>query len=293
MKSFKNTTHLYFPNLQKAWQGMNEYLFIYEDKIESENRGGAFGAQMVCLDTIIHAEKAWVDPDFDFGEKLGYSPTKWTTLVNNYVSNQYLDMLRAEVTRREKTSARMYNYTFHFSNKYGSGKDCLISLTLSRRPNSDRPFASFVIRTSEITKRLLFDFLLVQRIIEYVYGHNDVQVDVYAQHWYITAESFIMYNNTRPIKKIAKKHNIKKGNAERFQAKILEKFDEFMNHPDPHGVMFRVNRRSMLQIQKGPDGKPLSGVKSMLAKDLILKEIENYPEGVITRRQILKHKKNG
>ena len=153
-------TVLEFKNLQRAWQGMNEYLFLEEKKIRKTGTGGAFGSQMVCFDTIVMVDKAKIDPDFNFGERLGYTPTKWTSLVSNYADYYYLDMVRAEITRREKQRARMYNYTLHFSNKHGAGKDCLISLTFSRRPDRDRPFVSFVIRTSEITKRLLFDFLL-------------------------------------------------------------------------------------------------------------------------------------
>lgn len=282
-------TVLKFEDLQEAWQGMNEYLFLAEEDITNRDVGGAFGSQMVCMDTIIEANIASVDEEFDFGEKLGYARTKWTTLVNNYIDYSYLDMFRAEVSKREKQRARMYNYTLHFANKYGSGKDCLISLTVARRPNRERPFASFVIRTSEITKRLLFDFLLVQRILEHVYGHNDVEVNIYAQHWYITAESFIMYNNIKPILKLRRKLG---PDLMKFQEKIMGKFDEYMNHPDPHNVMFRVNRRSMLQIQKGEDGKPLSGVKSMKAKELTLKEIVNFPKDIITRNQMLRYEKS-
>jgi hypothetical protein len=284
-------TVLKFKDLQKAWQGMNEYLFIDEKTITDNKAGGAFGAQMVCMDTIVKAKSGKIDEDFDFGEVLGYSRTKWTTLVNNYVNFHYLDMLRSEITRREKTKARMYNYTFHFANKYGSGKDCLISLTVARRPDREKPFASFVIRTSEITKRLIFDFLLVQRILEYLYGYSDFEVHLYAQHWYVTAESFIMYNNVRDIKKLYKK-KLGKKEPEKFQAKILSKFEEFYNHPNPQDVMFRVNRRSMVQIQRGPDGKPLSGVKSLKASELTLKEVTNYPDGVITRKQILNYNKH-
>lgn len=284
-------TVLKYKDLQKAWEGMNEYLFVDERKIVETDTGGAFGSQMVCLDTIIEVDKAEVDSTFDFGEKLGYARTKWTTLVNNYVNYYYLDMLRSEVSKRENQRARMYNYTLHFANKYGSGKDCLISLTVARRPNRDLPFASFVIRTSEITKRLLFDFLLVQRILEYLYGTNEIQVNVYAQHWYITAESFVMYNNIKSIRKLAKLNNIY-SNPAVFQDKILKKFKEYMNHPDPFNVMFRVNRRSMLQIQRDSNGKPLSGVKPLIAKDLTLKPIVNYPGNVMTRTQVLNYQRN-
>lgn len=281
---------LEFDTLQSSWEGMNKFLFINEQDIVDGGHGGAFGSQMVCMDTIVKSRKAEVDQSFDFGRILGYSKNKWTTLVNNYVNYHYLDMVRAEVSKREKQKARMYNYTLHFSNKYGSGKDCLISLTFARRPNSERPFASFVIRTSEITKRLLFDFLLVQRIVEYVYGHNDVAVDLYAQHWYITAESFVMYNNVAKLKNLAREHGILKAPL-KFQSKILQKLDEYLNHPDPFGVMFRVNKRSMLQIQKDSMGNPLSGVKSMKASELLLKPIKNYPANVLTRNDVIKFEK--
>src|SRR5690606_12852585 len=101
--------NLYFSNLQEAWQGINEYLFLNEKEIEQKG-GGAFGSEIVSFDNLVVIDRAIIDPEFDFGKKLGYAKQKWTSLVNNYCDYHYLDMVKAEVGRREKQKARMYNY---------------------------------------------------------------------------------------------------------------------------------------------------------------------------------------
>lgn len=286
-------TKLHFGDMQKAWMGINEYLFLEGQKIEKLS-GGLYGTEMLSYNNFVTINRAWVDPDFDFGKVLGYSYMKWSSLVGNYVNPRYLDLLRAEIGRRTGKKARSYNYSFHFSNLYGGGKDCLVSLIFTKRINAPHPIVVFTIRTSEVTKRLLFDFLLVQRIIEYIYGHNDVEVHFYAPSFYVTAESLVMYNNVKDLKKLLKKY--KKNNPEsdhKFHTKAMDVFDKFYNHPEPEAVTFRVNRRSMMQIQHDAEGNPKSGVKSMFAKDLLInREIFELPKDVISKSQIRKHQKS-
>jgi hypothetical protein len=192
---------LEFPTLQAGWEGINEYLFLECKEIEDRD-GGMDGPEIVSFFNYVVMKDAWVDPEFDFGKRLGYSLKKWTTLVRNYVNLNYLDLLRAELDLRHSRGSRSYNYSFHFSNHYGNGKDCLISLMFMRKAKQKKPIVVFQIRTSEVTKRLLFDFLLVQRIGEYVYGNNDFEVHLSAPSYYITAESFVMYNNVKDIMKL-------------------------------------------------------------------------------------------
>lgn len=280
--------------MQEAWMGINEYLFLEGHKIEKLS-GGLYGTEMLSYNNFITINRAWVDPEFDFGKTLGYSYMKWSSLVANYVNPRYLDLLRAEIGRRTGKKARSYNYSFHFSNLHGGGKDCLVSLIFTKRINAPHPIVVFTIRTSEVTKRLLFDFLLVQRIVEYIYGHNDVEVHFYAPSFYVTAESLVMYNNVKPLKKLLKRYQKANPDQEpyKFHSKAMEVFDKFYNHPDPESVTFRVNRRSMMQIQKGPDGDPISGVKSLFAKELLInREIFELPKDVITKAQIRKYQKS-
>jgi len=286
-------TTLKFENLQKGWEGINEFLFLEADLINI-NSGGIYGPEMVSYNNFVVMDRAWVDPDFNFGKILGYSIAKWSALVNNYVDFYYLDLMRAEISRRVATNTRAYNYTYHFDNKHGGGKDCLVAITFTKRFFSKRPIVVFQIRTSEVTKRLLFDFLLVQRVTEYIYGHNDVEVHFFAPSVFVTRESFVMYNNVKSIKKLYKDYVKKNGKPSvenrKFQTKVKETFEEYMNHPDPMSVIYKVNRRSILQIQKDKDGNPMSGVKDLFARDLKLRDtVEKLPTEVINKNDLRSH----
>ena len=273
-----------FGSLQTGWQGINEFLFVECKKI-AEAGGGAYGPEWVSYDNYVVMKRAWVDPEFNFGKKLGYSPKKWGALVNNYVDFRYLDMVRAEISHRVGKKARSYNYSYHFDNSHGSGKDCLISINFTKRVSMDQPVLVFNIRTSEVTKRLLFDFLLVQRIGEYVYGHNDFEVHLFAPSFYITAESMTMYNNIKKLKKLVPEVN------HPFQKKVFERFQHYMDIDDPEEISYRVHKRAALQIRRDKNGEPESGVKDMFAKDLQLKKLhtKDYPKNVISKSQRKKY----
>jgi len=266
---------LKFGNLSSAWEGVNEYLYLECEEIAGRG-GGLYGPEWISYSNYVIVKRAWVDPEFNLGKKLGYTIKKWSSLVNNYVDFRYLDLLRADLGHRVGRNARSYNFSYHFSNHHGGGKDCLISLNFTKRVGVPHPIVIFNIRTSEVTKRLIFDFILVQRIVEYVYGHNDVEVHFFAPSFYITAESFVMYNNIKDIKVLLKKHK-KKHSSEytqenhKFQGKVIDKFDEYFNHPNPESITYKVHRRSAMQVQKLPDGNPRSGTKDLFVKQLIFK----------------------
>jgi hypothetical protein len=290
-------TFLEFGSLQTGWEGINEFLFLECETI-CKKGGGLYGPEFVSYNNYVVMKRAWVNPEFDFGKVLGYAIKKWSSLVNNYADIRYLDLLRAEINQRKNRNARSYNFSFHFSNHHGSGKDCLISIMFTKRVGVPHPILIFQVRTSEVTKRLLFDFLLVQRIGEYIYGNNDFEVHLYAPSMYITAESFVMYNNVKSIKKLLKTwqnsgHHIEKPDNHRFQDKVFKIYKDYMDHPDPDGIRYKVHRRSAMQIRRDSKGEPLSGVKSMLAKNLTLCDLPlEISKEVITRKQILTHKKH-
>jgi len=284
-------TVLNFKDLQSGWRGINEFLYLKCQAIDAVG-GGMYSTEYVSYNNYVIMQTAQVDPEFNFGKVLGYAKAKWTSLASNYVNKDYLDLIKNTIQHRHGKEAKSYNYTFHFSNRHGMGKDCLISLNFTKRVTQKKPVVVFSIRTSEVTKRLLFDFLLVQRIIEYVYEHTDVEVHLFAPSFYITAESFVMYNNVKDVRKLLKNY-LEKNSLEihQFQEKVLQRMDEYMNHPDPNSIMYRVHRRSVLQIRKDKQGNPESGVKDMFAKNLLLYEPkELYPKTVITKKAIKKFK---
>ena len=274
MKRFK------FDTLQSAWEGINEFLYKKEKLLIKKKLGGKWGPEMICYDVYMVIKKPWVDPEFDFGRVFGYRTQKWNSLVNNYLDKNYLDLIRDDIVQREKSKSKAYNYVLHFRNTHVSGKDCLISLILSRRITSPKPVLVFHIRTSEVTKRLLLDFLLVQRITEFIYGDNpDVEIRFYAPTTYITPENFSMYDIHRPIKKLLPK-KYKKGD---FQKRVLKVLKEFKTIEDPMTIKYKVNRRAALQLQMNANGVPRSGVFGLLAKNLSIKDQGiTYPDDCIT-----------
>lgn len=286
---------LEFGNLSKAWAGINKFLFLEAEAITAAG-GGEYGPEFVSYNNYVIIKRAWVDPEFNFGKVLGYTYKKWSALVNNYVDYKYLDLIRAEIAHRTGRNARSYNYSFHFNNAHGSGKDCLISLLFTKRLGIPHPVLVFQVRTSEVTKRLIFDFLLIQRISEYIYGHNDVEVHFFAPSFYITGESFVIFNNVEPIKKMLRKYRKKHKETHPehhvFQTKTLKIFDDYMNHPDPKSIRYKVHRRSAMQIRRQENGRPLSNVKDLFAKQLLLKrDIEDLPKEVISKSQLKAHNK--
>lgn len=261
-----NPKTFHFPTLQDAWANLNEYLANNQPEIVSYG-GGIHSSEMVMYNSIIKVDKAWVNPNFDFGYVLGYTSRKWSKLVSNYVDLNYLDLVRADVRDREKKKVKNYTHAFHFSNKHSSGKDCLISLTFTRSIQNDIPTVIYHTRAMECTKRVIFDFLLIQRIIEYVYGEEaSVEVIMYIPYMYISVEGFLLYTNYKPLEECLK---IESGKPNPFQRRILEAYDKFMN-VDISNIKYKVHARSAKGIQRCKDGKPLHGRNTYLAKDIKL-----------------------
>ena len=269
MKSFE------FANSQEAWEGLNEYFFQNEHDI-MDYGGGRYGNQLVLYDVFINIRKAWVDPKFDFGNMFGYRPHKWTGLISNYVNMNYLDILKAQVLVKESKKYPIYNLSMQFDNSHGHGKNCLLSLTFTRRQDLDVPIATFNLRSSEITKRLLIDYLLVQRIAEYIYGEEQtVMINMFCGNMYQNVEAFTMYNTHRDLTKL----NKNKPGKSKWTDKIMEVLNKFKT-VKPEEIKYKVFRRSVNQLQK------VHGDRPMLAGELFLgkKEIE-YPEDCITQSQ--------
>jgi len=281
---------LEFSNTQEAWEGINEYLALKSDEV-METGGSLYGPEIIAYNHYIKINKVWVDPEFDFGSTFGYTTAKWTKLINNYLHLDYLDLIKSQILAREKKRATNYNISYLFDNSHGSGKGCLLTLTFSRRVDRDVPVLYMTLRSSEVTKRLLFDFLLVQRIAEYVYGiDQSVSLEMFCPNIYLVAESFVMYDNHKSIDRLFRK----KKNPTKFEKKILETLHYFKT-VDPKTIRYKVHLRSVNQLQENDKGEKISGRKPLLVKDLKLyKESIPYPEDCISpsKRRAFKREYN-
>lgn len=237
---------LHFVSLQEVWEELN--LMLAEGHpLVLENGGGVHGTEFIVYDCLVKANTAKIDPDFNFGRVLGYTEKKWTSLVKNYVDFDYLDMVKSEITMRRGKNAKSYNYTFRFSNKHGGGKDCLISIIFSKRIGDEYPTAFFNVRVSEITSRLIFDFLLVQRICEYVYGEDHpVHVNFFAPSMFITAERFSMFAHWKGWKKTKKRVSQGKG---KFSKRVVDVYNHFST-VDVKSIRYKTHQRCAEVLQK-------------------------------------------
>ncbi len=241
---------------QEAWEWANEFLITNEVKVIK--RGGyRTGTQVQSYDHYMEINKLWVDPGFDFGYMFGYKKQKWSTLKSNYVDINMVELVRSEVMKKEMAKSRNYSIPFKFSNKSKSGHGCLISLVFQRRYSTDNPMVVMYIRASEVTKRLLMDFLLAQRITEYIYGENvSASARVFFANMWISAENFIMYHNHKSIFEFT---DPERSITER---KVHEVYEKFLK-PEALNTNFKVQLRSIKRLQL-VDTTPLK------AKDLFL-----------------------
>lgn len=270
---------LQFPTLEAAWEGINEYLVNNQKQLEKKG-GGTYGTELVSYDNFISVFKSQIRPDFDFGHALGYKYKKWSKLINNYVDLNYLDLVKSEVLAREKKKSKHYNFTFHFTNSHGSGKDCLISLSFCRRKGSTEPLVIYTTRASEATSRLIFDFLLIQRMVEYVYGVGvNAEVLCYIPFIFINVERFTMYMAYKG-KDVVRPD--KDGKYTQYQQRCLNIYEKFLT-TNLDLIKYKVHKRSAAQVQLGPNGKPLANAPALLAKNLTLPFNKKYRDADIAK----------
>lgn len=273
---------LEFATSQEAWEKLNE-AFIKLDPVLFEKGGTANSGVVVCYNVFIKIRKAWVDPDFNYGRMFNYRETKWTSLLNNYIDFNKLDLLRSKLRFLKAKYNQNYNISYVFNNKHDNGKQCLLAVTFSKRFQEDVPVLTMVLRASEITKRLIFDLLLVQRMSEYVYGPNQtVQLNLFCTQMYGNVETLMMYDTHRPLKKVLK--GVKNPWTENFMAK----FKEFKTGDEKKYSSFKVFFRSFIVLR--PDlYKDI--YKNLYAKELLLEyEDIKYPEDCISYSQRKKYK---
>lgn len=279
----EETIHaLEFSTSQEAWEQLNE-AFLRLDPILFEKGAVANSGVAVSYNVFIKIRKAYVDPDFDYGRHFNYTETKWTTLLNNYLDFNQLDLVKSQVKMRKATYNQNYNVSYVFNNSHNNGKQCLLAAIFSKRFQEDVPVITMVVRASEITKRLIFDFLLIQRMAEYVYGkYQTVQINMFATQMFGNIETLLMYGAYKKLKKVLKGTDKKSPWVKR----LLEVNEKFIKGTEKDFSTYKVFLRAFKVLR--PD---LYEYKPLLAKNLVIEEDDiEYPEDCITYSQRKKYK---
>lgn len=283
MDTDETVHHLEFSTSQEAWEGINES-FLRLDTCLFDKGGTANSGVSVSYNIFVRIKRAWIDPDFDFGKYFNYTESKWTTLLNNYIDFNKLDLLRSRIRCMRQKYNQNYNLPYVFHNTHDNGKQCLLTATFSKRFQQDTPVITMHLRASEVTKRLAFDLLLIQRMAEYVYGPDQpVQINIFACQMYGNIETLLMYNTYKPVKKVMKK--VDKSNP--WYILVMDKLKSFLTAPEKEYSKFKVFFRSYKVVRR--DEYPY---KPLLAKNLTIEDdgIE-YPEDCISWSQRKAYKK--
>ena len=251
-----------FKTSQGAWEWLNEHFFLEAGEKFAMSGGAAYG-----YDMMINIENPVVDPEFNFARMFNYHDAKWIMLQNNYLDFDELEKVKVDLEKRKMKTSSHFTHTLRFHNKKENGKECLISLTISKRQGQSDPVLVMHTRAIEVTKRFLLDLLLVQRIAEHILPRNKYTLTIYCPMVYQDADTFTMYHTHKDLYKMAEDI---KGNT-KWQLRVFKALNSFRTTP-LEKIKYKVNRRCAKQLQVDDKGYPLgSGKRKMLAKDLKLK----------------------
>jgi hypothetical protein len=258
-----------FETSQEAWEMLNGIFFMDEKKF-AVSGGAKYG-----YDMFIKIKKPWVDPKFNFARMFNYHDAKWIMLQNNYLDIDELNKVRDDLAKRDYKASSHWTHTLRFHNKKENGKECLISLTISKRQGELEPVLVMHTRAIEVTKRFLLDLLLVQRIGEYILPNIKHSLIIYCPMVYQDADTFTMYHTHKKLHNIIKDcttgGNVMAMILTKWQERVFKALNTFMTTPLME-IKYKVNRRCAKQLQTDEFGFPLgSGKRQMLAKDLKLK----------------------
>lgn len=284
MKSF------IFKTGDEAWSKINR-MFIEQDEklgLFSDGQGASITNLLYTYGMSVLIEEAKFDPEFDFGKIMGYTQSKWSSLLNNYLDLDSLDKLKLQIRELEKNKAinRNYHIGFNFADSHGNGKGCLVSGMFSRMIGIDKPRLTIVMRASDVVTRLPWDLLLAIRMGEYVFGHTEFTVELFIRSAFADDTSLMLYNGYEPIEPII--DGIKNEERRKRLKKALKRVKKASEKGDDPKYQAYMRVYKIFSPEKyGKESK------SLLAKDCIIGNWDGIPlpevcPSILVRNQIKK-----
>lgn len=210
------------------WEKINESFLIADENLNFVCKGRA----IYLYDYVVGIKKPKLNPYFDFGRYFNYTISKWKSLVANYISREELSNLAKEIQEEENKNSRGYALALQFQNKHGHGKNCLLSMVFSRRPGKTKPNICIFLRASEITKRLICDLLLFQRIGEYVYKDTEFTLTIHFNQMFNDDTVLLMYHAHKSVLEL----DIKKDLKDRLK---------YLLNCKPEDIKYKVHKRAL------------------------------------------------
>lgn len=256
----------------KAWSELNKAFIRQDPELVEPGQGAVITGSIFSYGLSVLIENAEFEEDFDFGSIMGYTISKWSTLLNNYLDLDGLDKMKHLIREMEKNKAvnRNYHIAFSFADAHNNGKGCLTSGMFSRLIYVDKPRLTIIMRASEITTRLPWDLLLACRMGEYVYGHREFSIELIIRSAWCDDVSCLLYNGYEPIEPII--DAIENEERKKKLRKALRKSKKAAKEgTDPKFQAYTRVYKILNPEAYGKESKPL------LAKDCIIGNWDGIP----------------
>lgn len=281
--------HYKFPDPVTAWSELIKKFLNQEEELFTDGQGAVITGSVYSYGVGVLIEKAQFDPEFDFGLIMGYTQSKWSSLLNNYLDLDAMDVLKTQIRELEKNKAQNRNYHigFNFADSHGNGKGCLVSGVFSRMIGIDNPRLTIVMRASDIVTRLPWDLLLAVRLGAYVYGHEDFSIELFLRSAFADDITVMLYNGYEDIEPLIA--NIENEDRRKKLKKTLKKVKKAAEQGTDPGYqaytrVYKIFNPEAFNIEP----------KSLKAKDCIIGDWDGIPmpkggcPSIITRNAIKK-----
>ena len=243
-----------------------------EPSLFEEGQGAIITGSSYTYGLTMLINDAKFDPEFDFGKIMGYTQGKWSSLLNNYLDLDAMDVLKAQIREFEKNKAvnRNYHIGFNFADSHGNGKGCLVSGVFSRMIYIDKPRLTIIMRASDVVTRLPWDLLLACRIGQYVYGHEEFTIELFIRSAFADDISLMLYNGYESIEPLIKA--VENDDRRKKLKKALKRVKEAADEGTDPGYQAYTRVYKIFNPEKY--GKE---VKSLKAKDCIIGDWDGIP----------------
>lgn len=130
--------------------------------------------------------------DLNPGLLTGYKPAKWKHLVKKYLDIEQLKWIKSLILR--KSSRKHAHLTFQYNFKVNMGRSsngsCILGLIFLVDNKNKTVRVDMISRVSEVTRRMMLDYILVYRVMEYL-----LKPDYWDYKFTIFQYSNIMYQS--------------------------------------------------------------------------------------------------
>lgn len=250
-----------FKDFDEAWLGVNK-LFIEDPSVTDHKHGLRNFSYDNRVD--IRNVRCVLDP----GLLSSFTKLKWTLLLKSYMDWESLYWVKArlddKMNREKKVSVKVLGG--RFLDRRNSNGACLIGYTVRVDQRSDAVSFRFYNRVSETARRMVMDYILFYRIIQFIlpgYKNYDVDVSIIGEALYQTGENVHTLNRVMDLRSMGIDPAIPSEEFDNWYHKACSRHWQRCLSADLDKIKYMTQRRGAKRAQEdyegvGPVSLPIS-----------------------------------